>query len=555
MVTIQSNNNSTFKLNGKVYPRVFIPFITSDDTIALYNVFDVKQQLLASTKVNEYSVNGNISSNINTVVSNINEITYNVGGTDGIIDITAGANVSIDKTNPQNPIISASGEEGTVTDLSYNPSATNGVITNTGGNDATIPLATSSNAGLLAPSYRNILSSINTNYVRKGVDETNSWNGGYLIFSYSDANNIDYIAFNDTTNSFYFNADRSKVNTSANANIYANIVHEGGAALSSKYLGKTAKASDSNLLDGLNSTQFLRSTAKAVDSDKLDGLNSTDFLRSNGKAVDSDKLDGLDSSVFMRAQNANGYYGLVTPSNTTATWIRTTQSGILPYASGGVSSLGTSSWNFNTIYGKTLYENNAPLSSKYLGISAKAVDSDKVDGLHATSFVRSDTNDVKSGYLVMNDNSHLRLGSGSDFRMYFNGSHTYFDMYAGNLYFRQNSTTRITFERANGNITTTGTIYAKNFFETSDERLKTNIKPLLKGLNEILNINTYAYDWKHNNASDIGVIAQETEKVIPEIVDTNEDGYKSVSYTKLTPILINAIKEINERINKIENSI
>lgn len=45
----------------------------------------------------------------------------------------------------------------------------------------------------------------------------------------------------------------------------------------------------------------LGATAKAVDSDKLDGLNSTDFLRSNAKAVDSDKLDGINSSQFLRS--------------------------------------------------------------------------------------------------------------------------------------------------------------------------------------------------------------------------------------------------------------
>ncbi|MDG3581767.1 tail fiber domain-containing protein [Galbibacter pacificus] len=501
MILIDSNDNATFKLNGKAYPRVFVPIILGENTIAIYNVFDVKQQLLASTTYNTIAVNGTTYGNINTLVEAITLLTYNVGGSEGLIDISAGANIAIDKSNPQNPVISSSGGggEGTVTDLGYNPSSTNGVITNSHGDNATIPLANGTYAGLLSPSQRNIITN-----------------------------------------------------------------------LSSNYLGINAKASDSNLLDG---------------------LNSTDFLRSNGKASDSNLLDGLDSSTFMRAQNTNGYYGLVNPANSNSAWIRTTQSGLLPYASGGnSSSLGTSSWNFKTIYGGTIYENNTSLSSKYLGITAKAVDSDKLDGLNSTdflrsnakasdsnlldgldssAFVRSNANDTKSGYLIMNDNSHLRLGSGSDFRMYFNGTNTYFDMYAGNLYFRQNSTTRITFERSNGNITTTGTMYATNFFETSDERFKTNIQPLSKGLKSILNVDTYTYNWKHNDNGDIGVIAQEIEKEIPEIVNTNEEGFKSVSYTKLTPILINAIKDLNkivdeqnekikdltERINIIENRI
>ena len=48
---------------------------------------------------------------------------------------------------------------------------------------------------------------------------------------------------------------------------------------------------------------------------------------------------------------------------------------------------------------------------------------------------------------------------------------------------------------------------------------------------------------KFSDQRQIGVIAQEVELVFPEVVDTNEDGYKSVDYSRLTPILLEAIKE------------
>jgi len=83
----------------------------------------------------------------------------------------------------------------------------------------------------------------------------------------------------------------------------------GNVDLSSSYLGLTAKAADSNLLDGMDSLAFATTAhnhdvsylglhAKADDSSLLDGIDSTGFLAVGAKAADSDKLDGLNSDVF-----------------------------------------------------------------------------------------------------------------------------------------------------------------------------------------------------------------------------------------------------------------
>ncbi len=104
-----------------------------------------------------------------------------------------------------------------------------------------------------------------------------------------------------------------------------------------------------------------------------------------------------ESNLRFVRYGAGSYSLLLGKNGSTSDWLRTTSNGILPYESGGSGSIGTSSWNFNTIYGKTLYENNVALSSKYLGKTAKAVDSDKLDGIHGTSFLRSDANDAFTG--------------------------------------------------------------------------------------------------------------------------------------------------------------
>jgi len=127
---------------------------------------------------------------------------------------------------------------------------------------------------------------------------------------------------------------------------------------------------------------------------------NADVLLKNEKATDSDKLDGIDGSEFVRY--GTGSYSLLLGKNgSDSDWLRTTKNGLIPYQNGGHGSLGTSSWNFNTIYGKTLYENNVALSNKYLEKTAKAVDSDKLDGLNSTQFLRSDADDTFVGKLSL----------------------------------------------------------------------------------------------------------------------------------------------------------
>ena len=106
-----------------------------------------------------------------------------------------------------------------------------------------------------------------------------------------------------------------------------------------------------------------------------------------------------------------------------------------------------------------------------------------------------------------------------------------------------------------GSLNVTGDITA---FSTSDERLKGNITPILDGLNKIGEIQGYEYDWIESNihtnkGHDIGVIAQEVEKIAPQAVITRDNGYKAVNYEKLIPVLIQAIKELNDKVNKLEN--
>ena len=78
----------------------------------------------------------------------------------------------------------------------------------------------------------------------------------------------------------------------------------------------------------------------------------------------------------------------------------------------------------------------------------------------------------------------------------------------------------------------------------SDRQLKTNILPLENSLDKIKNLKGVTFNWKDDPAekTNIGFIAQEVEEVIPELVSTNNDGIKSVSYTQMVSVLTEAMK-------------
>ena len=108
-----------------------------------------------------------------------------------------------------------------------------------------------------------------------------------------------------------------------------------------------------------------------------------------------------------------------------------------------------------------------------------------------------------------------------------------------------------------GELRATGDITA---FYSSDVRLKENIQPIENALLKVEAISGNTYDWKvgfetihSNKGRDVGVIAQELEKILPEVVTERETGYKAVNYEKIVPLLIEAIKELSAKIKELEN--
>jgi len=100
-----------------------------------------------------------------------------------------------------------------------------------------------------------------------------------------------------------------------------------------------------------------------------------------------------------------------------------------------------------------------------------------------------------------------------------------------------------------------GNVTATAFLYSSDKRYKTDIKTIVHPLDKILALNGYMFTWKSNKQKSMWVIAQEVEKVFPEIVHTNEAWYKSVEYGNLVAPLIEAVKELNDKLDHQQQEI
>jgi len=99
-------------------------------------------------------------------------------------------------------------------------------------------------------------------------------------------------------------------------------------------------------------------------------------------------------------------------------------------------------------------------------------------------------------------------------------------------------------------------------FASSDKRLKTNIINIQNPIDKIKKLNGISFEWKDRevnekvmNKTNLGVIAQEVQKVLPEIVKERDDGYLAIKYEQLVPVLIEGIKEQQKQIDELKKKL
>jgi len=109
------------------------------------------------------------------------------------------------------------------------------------------------------------------------------------------------------------------------------------------------------------------------------------------------------------------------------------------------------------------------------------------------------------------------------------------------------STTKLSFNPSSG------TLSATVFTSLSDINLKENIKTVNNSLNIVSQLRGVTFDWKNTHQASIGVIAQEVEQILPELVSSGE--IKTVNYNGIIGILVEAIKEQQVRIEELERKL
>jgi hypothetical protein len=142
-----------------------------------------------------------------------------------------------------------------------------------------------------------------------------------------------------------------------------------------------------------------------------------------------------------------------------------------------------------------------------------------------------------SGTTQWNYVSNLTQGLGASLNVLGNNSFS----------FQQNSV-------ENASLDTNGNMTAQNFFSVSDQRYKKNISTITNAGSMLKQIRGVRFDWRKDGSPDIGVIAQEVFEVIPEAIVSSMNGNMlTVAYNKIIPLLIETIKDLENRVEVLES--
>ena len=356
--------------------------------------------------------------------------------------------------------------------------------------------------------------------------------GAYGAFSYGTLNYTDgniLASFSSSVNSYN---QMLLQNTSSGTAASTNFVVSNDQATNSTYYGEFGMNSSgftqgSSLFStpgivylASQSTDIAIGTYGAKSIYFTTNDNSSAYLTIN--ATGTTTVNG--PLVVSGATGVTGATGSLTVTGTTT--LATGLSGLLK-ATSGVVSAATSGTDYAPATSGTsiLYgDGSGGFSSVSIG-TGLSFSSGTLTNTSSSPYITNDTASNLSYYLTMANSS-----SGTPTTLYTSSLSLYFNP-------------------------STGTLNATIFNSLSDKRKKKNVKKIKGALDTVLELNGVEFEWKANGMKSYGVIAQELEKVIPDLVTTDDKDNKSVNYNGLFGFLINAIKEQQAEINKLKKLI
>ena len=260
-------------------------------------------------------------------------------------------------------------------------------------------------------------------------------------------------------------------------------------------------------------------SADGGNADTIDGIQASSLLRSDADDITTGQLiiaksNQVDQVVLRRTSPTSNQVGLALEVSGVHTRYFGVGTDTQPYWAASANLTGGSMiW--------TAGNDGA----------GSGLDADTLDGLQATSFLRSDTSDTATGIITLsNSTASTNKTTGAL-------------VVTGGV-------------GISGALNVGGDVVA---YASSDERLKENITPIENATDKVKQIGGYTFDWNDKQdvyeGHDIGVVAQEVEKVLPEVVTTRDSGYKAVKYEKLVALLIQSNKELIERVELLEKQL
>ena len=174
---------------------------------------------------------------------------------------------------------------------------------------------------------------------------------------------------------------------------------------------------------------------------------------------------------------------------------------------------------------------------------------------------------ARAGVHIPTDSTNLQIGAGNDLKLYHDGTNSYIVNTTGTLRIDPKSGERGIIltgdgsvdlyydnskvaETVSGGFTVTGTASATDFNTTSDAKLKTNIKIIEDPITKILKIEGVSFNWKSDNKPSLGVIADQLQTVLPELVSDGDP--KAVNYNGLIGLLIEVVKDQQNQIDELK---
>jgi hypothetical protein len=162
-----------------------------------------------------------------------------------------------------------------------------------------------------------------------------------------------------------------------------------------------------------------------------------------------------------------------------------------------------------------------------------------------------------NGWKIYESPNNLTTNSGGNLQFVRNTSRLFTLDTSGNAEFTgnlgigtTNPTSKLTVQ---GDVLVSGVITSTDYNCSSDINLKENIQPIENPIDKVLNITGVSFDWKEDGRSSMGVIAQEVERVLPELVSGSDT--KTVNYNGLIGLLIEVVKEQQREINTLKEKI